>query len=409
MVSCREIINLHSLAKLKIVAGKDGLYHQVRWVHFIDLPDVLPWVQGGELLIITGIALNGDMRGLTTLVQGLIHKNIAGIIINVGPYIKEIPDEVIKIADAANFPVFELPWEVKIVEVTQDICSYIVLKQTEKHLIYNFFEQLLLQPVEDSENLVERAGAYGYDLSKPQQIVIFSPSNLEKYVQEEKIKDEFAIVALKTQLEQLIRDILVMQGKKLLVTLWMDKVVLLLPTDAKTTKQQSNFAFVTEIIEKLNEKFPRYGIVASLGGTAKTLREVRRSYVQGNKALWLAESTATVKSVYEYEKLGIYKLLFEIPNEKLKEYYDEVIEPLNEYDRKYKMDLVLSLFVYFEENGNVVRTAKRLYLHRNTLDYRLKKIEEITGKKLNNPYDRLTLQLGVIVGKQMKFGFLMQE
>ncbi|MDF2565112.1 MAG: transcriptional regulator, CdaR, partial [Massilibacillus sp.] len=244
MVSCREIINLHSLAKLKIVAGKDGLYHQVRWVHFIDLPDVLPWVQGGELLIITGIALNGDMRGLTTLVQGLIHKNIAGIIINVGPYIKKIPDEVIQIADAANFPVFELPWEVKLVEVTQDICSYIVLKQTEKHLIYNFFEQLLLQPVEDIENLVERAGVYGYDLSKPQQVVIFSPANLEKYVQEEEIKDEFAIVALKTQLEQLVRDILVMQGKKLLVTLWMDKVVLLLPTDAKTTKQQSNFVFV---------------------------------------------------------------------------------------------------------------------------------------------------------------------
>jgi len=409
MVSCREIINLHSLAKLKIVAGKDGLYHQVRWVHFIDLPDVLPWVQGGELLIITGIALNGDMRALTTLVQGLIHKNIAGIIINVGPYIKEIPEEVIQIADAANFPVFELPWEVKIVEVTQEICSYIVLKQTEKHLIYHFFEQLLLQPVDDAENLVERAGVYGYDLSKPQQVVIFSPANLENYVQQEKIKDEFAIVALKTKLEQFIRDILVMQGKKLLVTLWLDKVVLLLPTETKTARMQTNFMFVTEMIEKLNEKFPKFGIVASLGGTAKTLRDVRRSYMQGNKALWLAESTATVKSVYEYEQLGIYKLLFEIPNEQLKEYYEEVIEPLNEYDRKYKMDLVPSLFVYFEENGNVVRTAKRLYLHRNTLDYRLKKIEEITGKKLNNPYDRLTLQLGVIVGKQMKFGFLMQE
>ncbi|MBP2659918.1 MAG: transcriptional regulator, CdaR, partial [Firmicutes bacterium] len=44
-------------------------------------------------------------------------------------------------------------------------------------------------------------------------------------------------------------------------------------------------------------------------------------------------------------------------------------------------------------------TAKRLYVHRNTLDYRLKKIEEITGRSLDDPYDRLTLQLGVIVGK----------
>ena len=66
------------------------------------------------------------------------------------------------------------------------------------------------------------------------------------------------------------------------------------------------------------------------------------------------------------------------------------------------MDLAGSLFAYFEENGNVVRTAKRLFLHRNTLDYRLKKVEEATGKSMSDPYDRLTLQLGVIVGRQLK-------
>jgi DNA-binding PucR family transcriptional regulator len=65
------------------------------------------------------------------------------------------------------------------------------------------------------------------------------------------------------------------------------------------------------------------------------------------------------------------------------------------------MELVDSLFVYFEENCNAVKTAKRLFVHRNTLDYRLKKIEEISGRNLSDPYDRLTLQLGVIVGKQL--------
>lgn len=409
MVSCREIINLRTLEKSKLVAGKNGLDRLVRWVHFIDLPEVLPWVQGGELLIITGISFNGDLSRLTDLVQGIIKKNLAGIIINLGPYIEETPAEVIAIAETADFPIFELPWEVKLVEVMQEICSYIVLQQTEKRSVSNFFEKLLLQKIEDTKQLVERAAVYGYDLSKPQQVVILSPSNLSNYIQEQKFKDEHTLIAFKTKIDQFVRDILVMRGKKILSTLWMDTVILLLPVEKNTIGSKKNIALVHDIVMQLSKKFPQLGMVASLGGRAETLCDVRCSYLQASKVLWLAESKATEQSVYDYEQLGIYKLLFEIPKEKLREYYQEVIEPLNAYDRKYKMDLVSSLFVYFEENGNVVKTAKRLYVHRNTLDYRLKKVEEVSGKMLTNPYDRLTLQLGVIVGRQMKSTFLVED
>lgn len=409
MVSCREIINLRTLEKSKLVAGKNGLDRLVRWVHFIDLPEVLPWVQGGELLIITGISFNGDLSRLTDLVKGIIKKNLAGIIINLGPYIEETPAEVIAIAETADFPIFELPWEVKLVEVMQEICSYIVLQQTEKRSVSNFFEKLLLQKIEDTKQLVERAAVYGYDLSKPQQVVILSPSNLSNYIQEQKFKDEHTLIAFKTKIDQFVRDILVMRGKKILSTLWMDTVVLLLPVEKNTIGSKKNIALVHDIVMQLSKKFPQLGMVASLGGRAETLCDVRCSYLQASKVLWLAESKATEQSVYDYEQLGIYKLLFEIPKEKLREYYQEVIEPLNAYDRKYKMDLVSSLFVYFEENGNVVKTAKRLYVHRNTLDYRLKKVEEVSGKMLTNPYDRLTLQLGVIVGRQMKSTFLVED
>ena len=123
MVSCQEVIKLHSMAEVQIVAGAQGLDRLVRWVHFIDLPDVLPWVQGGELLIITGIGLQGKPEELKRLVQGLIDKKLAGMIINLGPYIESVPDDVITIAEAANFPLFTLPWKVKLVGVMQEICS----------------------------------------------------------------------------------------------------------------------------------------------------------------------------------------------------------------------------------------------------------------------------------------------
>lgn len=402
MVSCREIVTLSSLHKSELVAGKNGLDRLVRWVHFIDLPDVIPWVQGGELLIITGIGLEGDITRLTGLVQGLIKKKLAGLIINLGPYIQEIPSQVIELADKAGFPIFSLPWEVKLVEVTQEICSYIVLKQTEKRSVSDFFEQLLLQPVEDADRLIQRAAVYGYALNKPQQVAVLNPSRLLQHVDQEELHDEHKLVSLKTQIEQYVRDSLTIRGKKILSMLWMGAIVLLLPADKKPDNSRHNVALVTELVECLNKKFDGLGFVASLGGRAETLYEVQQSYAQANKVLWLAESNATTKSVYAYEQVGIYKLLFEIPAEKLREYYLDVIEPLNKYDSKYKMELTASLFAFFEENGNVVKTAKRLFVHRNTLDYRLKKIEEVTGRSLNNPYDRLTLQLGVIVGTQLQ-------
>jgi len=128
---------------------------------------------------------------------------------------------------------------------------------------------------------------------------------------------------------------------------------------------------------------------------------MRDSYLQAGKALWFGASAVTKEAVYSYEALGIYKLLLEIPLEKLQAYCREIIGTLEEHDQRYKMDLVNSLFVYFEENGNAVKTAHRLFVHRNTLDYRLKKIEDVSGKKLANSYDRLMLQLAVVIARQV--------
>jgi len=401
MISGREVINLPSLTKLTVVAGTSGLDRLVRWVHFIDLPDVIPWVQGGELLIITGIGLNGDIDKLTDIVKGCIKKKLAGLIVNVGPYIKEVPAEVIELADKADFPIFELPWEVKIIEVTREICSHIVMKQTEQRSIKDFLEQLLLCPLENPEVLIQRAAYYGYDLAKPHQVAIISPIRLTEFLQARKAKDEKALITLKVRFEQIIRDVMNRQGAKILQMLWADDVVLLMPYENESIGAQQNVDILSKVLEKLTATMPGLAVTVGLGGRFESLQAARQSYLQAMKVLRFAERKPGSTAIYAYEQLGIYKLLFEIDPNKLAMYYQDVIGCLNQYDQKHQMDMVATLFVYFEENCNAAKTAKRLFVHRNTLDYRLKKIEEITGRNLDDPYDRLTLQLGVIIGKQM--------
>lgn len=402
MISCREVVKLPSLSKLQLVAGQAGLNRLVRWVHFIDLPDVLPWVQGGELLIITGIGLQGEHGRLIELVQGVIHKKLAGLIINIGPYIQTIPDEVLELADKAHFPLFELPWEVKIIEVTREICSHIVRKQTEERSIKDFLEQLLFFPLADPEVLIQRAAYYGYDLARPHQVAVISPRNLTEYLEAQKLKDENALMAFKMRFGNVVQDILARWDRKILQTLCGDDIVLLMPYDSEPAGVRQNLELLTRVWTQLVDEMPELAVTVAVGGRFAALTEARRSYLEASRVLRLFGGLRTAaRPVYAYERLGIYKLLFEIGPEKLSLYYQEIIEPLHEYDRKSNTELVDTLFAYFEENCNAAQTAKRLFVHRNTLDYRLKKIEEISGRDLGDPYDRLTLQLGVIMGRQM--------
>jgi len=96
LVSCKELMELPSLQKLNLVGGHTGLERHVRWVHFLDLPDIMPWVQGGELLFMTGMGFRDQESDLLSLVEGICKKNLAGLVINIGPYISAIPESVIR-------------------------------------------------------------------------------------------------------------------------------------------------------------------------------------------------------------------------------------------------------------------------------------------------------------------------
>ncbi len=73
-----------------------------------------------------------------------------------------------------------------------------------------------------------------------------------------------------------------------------------------------------------------------------------------------------------------------------------LVDPLLKHDRKRRSDLVRTLTVYFAAGANASEAADRLFLHRNSLLYRLARIEELTGLDLKDPRARLALQLGLL-------------
>ena len=76
--------------------------------------------------------------------------------------------------------------------------------------------------------------------------------------------------------------------------------------------------------------------------------------------------------------------------------FRELIGRVEAYDREHNSDLIRTLRVYFAANANVSEAADRLYLHRNSLPYRLARVQDLTGLDLKDHRARLALQLGLL-------------
>lgn len=73
-----------------------------------------------------------------------------------------------------------------------------------------------------------------------------------------------------------------------------------------------------------------------------------------------------------------------------------LVEPLATHDRERRSDLIRTLRVYFAAGANASEAADRLFLHRNSLLYRLERVQKLTGLDLKDPESRLALQLGLL-------------
>jgi DNA-binding PucR family transcriptional regulator len=90
------------------------------------------------------------------------------------------------------------------------------------------------------------------------------------------------------------------------------------------------------------------------------------------------------------------RLLRELAHGRALEPFRALVEPLVEHDRERQSDLVQTLKVYFDAGANASEAADRLFLHRNSMLYRLSRVEKLTGLDLKDPRARLALQLGLL-------------
>jgi purine catabolism regulator len=501
---------------LELAVGADGADRPIRWVHISELEDPTPWLSGGELLLTTGIQLKGATRQ-RKFVARLAEREVAALGVGTGFEHKRLPKPLLKEAEARGMPVFEVPYEMPFIAITERAFALLVNEQyavlERGAQVHERLERLVIEGRGLKAVLGSLASAIGGSA------IVLDAGGRERARHSGKggpsaaaLKDLGAEMAARSAISALTpfepqHESLV--GRALAVPVpgrrggvpvaWLIVVSQHPPLGdfERLTARQGAIVVGLELMrervvreterrlagdllaealsgrldsEELRSRLRPFGIGAEIAvlvfeledphagerpleaelsnagvpalvatsaaagrpllcavidprsddpvEVAGTLRSVlagahgrvraaasrrfavgslRRAFHEARCALEatsLADGNAP--EVASHRDLGAFTLLLSLQDEEaLRLYSDGLLDPIERTEGEYGGELLRSLEAYIEHNGNWERAARQLYCHRHTLRYRIRKIEELTGRDLSRATDRIELWLAL--------------
>ncbi len=341
-----------------LVAGKGGMGNVVRWVHMVEDREVPEFLHGGELIFTTGIG-QIDNSELLNFVKGLKEHNAVGLVVNIGPYIKEIPKNVVEYCENNMFPLFTLPWNIYIIDITYDFCRRIMDNEKSETSAVEAFKSLIAHPEQTSE-----------------YVSVFDKTGF-------KVINCYTVLTLSfSQNNKDFTSQLYMQNHNKLWTVLAKSqnpsAMFMLDSRLVVIRQNFSEVLMEQINQRLDRMFENSGIKYSVG-----ISETERGYQAVPQLLHEADSAHTVakfngKKMMYYSDIGVNKILFGVENKSiLAKYTDEHLEKIIKYDKENGTDLIKWLREYLDNDGSIKKIADKNNVHRNTVNGKIKQIKEV--------------------------------
>jgi purine catabolism regulator len=509
------MLTVESLAKelgLEVAAGSERAGERpIRWVHMSELEDPTPWLNGGELLLTTGIQLETakQQRDFVRLLAG---SELAGLGFGTGFTHSKLPKALVAEADAAGFPLFEVPYEMPFIAITEAAFTRLVNEQydvlSRGIAVNERLERLVLGGGSLDEVAREIASAVGGSavvLGSRGEVLASGGRRLgadvTKAIQEEVLSrgpaaapfvppqaelggralahpvsprggqaeawlvvlrrsgelGEFerlcvqqgaVVVALGLMRERVARETERRLAGEVLAAILSGRltsedlrdrlapfgigersavmVFELADPEAAETTLESHLASVRRGALVAPQQVGRGELLCAVvdagqddpvdlaagarralesahgptrAATSRVLptERVRNSFHEARCALEATGlSNGTAPEVASHRDLGAFTLLLSIQDDDaLRQYCDAVLGPIEESDERYAAELLRSLEAFIDRNGHWERAASDCYCHRHTLRYRIKRVEELTGRDLSRANDRIELWLAL--------------
>ncbi len=250
-------------------------------------------------------------------------------------------------------------------------------------------DELIWQNSSENISAIHRAEALNIDLHKPFVIVIFDIFEIPSQSPQSFPDKEKTIKNIQEKIHHRIR----LSGYHHLVQNKGNTVVVLFSFPSAEDLSRI-YKTIEKILELINREYPNMQCVVGIGKSYIGPQNIRISFKEARTALKCGKGFMTKEKIFYFEKLGEFRFLFELKDSQaMLDFFNEHMSALLEYDQNKHTDLVLTLKTYFDCQCNIRKTAEALFTHKNTVIYRLRRIEQLTGHDLSNSEDIFQLYL----------------
>ncbi len=358
---------------LELCSGRGSAGAHLRWVHITELVDPTPWLKGGELLLTTGIQLEGP-KVQHELIDRLAEHEIAGLGFGTGFAHKKVPVALVNAARKRDFPVFEVPYKLPFIAITERVFAQLVDERYE-----------LLQRSMAGDVLAEALTGNLY------------PEELQAKLRPFGIGEQAAVLAFSMSDAAvgapLLERALERAGVDSLVAI---RAGLLCAVIAVDGVEPDPLELAGRARTELQARLGEVRAAASRPAATHSLRLSFHEARCALEAARLRNGDAGEAGVASYRDLGAFQLLLSLQDDDaLMSYCRGVLGPVEQGEGEYGDELLRSLDVFIENNGHWEKAASALYCHRHTLRYRIRRVEQLTGRDFSSARDRIEFWLAL--------------
>lgn len=395
---CIDLFSLPPFQCARLVAGKEGLGREIRWVHIAeaarDPENLLEWMKRRDLLVVVGGVLEGHPQRAEEFIRNAVDMELSGIVFYRSENLPPLNRSILALADQKTLPVIimEDP-SVSVAEITYDICHCLAREDLSQTIFQNIMVDILHGNMANSVDMFAlRADFYQYNLRRPHQAVVIRFME-EDYIRLRQGEDRITRDVLFRHLGSLCQGELLKTFAKLLCVFTEDSFVALLPEGGQQARQA-----VDALASRLHAEYPELPFVAGTGNLYHHIEHFHQSIEEAQEIVRVMQRLGRLCQVGRYEDMQVYMMLYKLRKKNiLMQIYEQNLLPLIQYDQANSNQLCETLKTYLAHNRSINETAEALFVHRNTLKYRLSKIEDLCGRDLSSADDCFVLQLACYI------------
>lgn len=372
VVSCDSIRGIPECRNMELIAGEQGLGRQIVWVHYVEEASYIHFIRGKELVLTTGVLLHSEEEFLD-FIRNLYRKNASGLVINELPE-GGIPfiDGIVALGNELGFPIFSLPFRCRFEDISRSICHEVFLREQRSlqkgmAMCSLFFDESGQHSASDPY--------CNYDLDRKfvsAVIKVGEPSVLK-------------IPAFSNQISSYLEYCSQYYFREILFAMNDHEIALAVPL-----AKAENKAAVRRIISAIGKEI--YSIInnSPIYIGISSIWHGRQSFYNNlvNARFMATLCQNSKESELDYDQSGSLKLIISLGCQKeLERYYSDSVRRLKDSDLNHGTEYLSTLFAYAKNNCNLQATADDLFVHYNTLRYRLRAIEDLLDIDFKSPRD----------------------